>query len=186
MEYQSIVDESKKKLGEILSEFQQDLVKLRTGRPSTNLIEDLEVEMYGKKMPLKSLGMINLTKEMEIVIQPWDDSYLSAVEKAIQESGLGLSPVIDGKRVRVPFPSLTKERREQYVRMLASRAEESRQLVRDVRNDSRKVIEKIFSKGETGEDAKFRAFDEVQKEVDRVNDEIEKAREEKEKQIMSS
>lgn len=169
----------------VVTGFKEELSKLRTARPSTTLIEDLEVECYGKKMPLKSMGLISL-KDREIIVKPWDQSYIEAIEKAIYGSELDLSPVLDGELIRIPFPSLSKDRRDQYVRILTGKAEEAKKRVRDLRNRTKKKIETSFSKGELGEDDKFRSLDELQELVDEVNDKIESLRAKKEDQIVNS
>lgn len=179
MDWRSFLKQKEKDFQEILRGFKEELSEIRTSRPSTKLVEDLEVQCFGKKVPLKSLGMISLSKEREIIIEPFDRSYLEGIEKAIHESDLGLSPIVTEEMVRVPFPSLTSERREKYLRLLAGKKEEARQRIREVRNKVRKSIDKAESKGEMGEDDKFRAREKLQEMVDDYNEKVEEMAEKK-------
>lgn len=183
MSYEPILKKAKRDLEKVVVGFTDELGKMRTSRPSTSLVEDIKADCFGKKMPIKSLGLISLTKEREIIIKPWDSSYLESIEKAIHASDLGLSPIVNDDKIRIPFPSLSQERREKYIKILAGKSEEAKNRVRDVRNKSKKKIESVFSKGGMGEDAKFRGLDKLQELVDETNDKIEEIREEKKKRI---
>ncbi len=185
MGFKEIIEETEPKLKNILSDLGQELAKIRTHRPSTELIEDLKVDCFGKKVPLKSLGMISLGQEKEIMIKPWDPSYLESIEKAIYNSSLDLTPITGEDVIRIPFPSLTEERREKYIKIISGQTEEARQRMRDVRNSSKKKIEKEFSKGEMGEDDKYRGFDKLQKKFEEYLEKIEEMKKKKEKLIRS-
>jgi len=121
MRYDEIIEEAEKDLKQIVFFLEKDLAEIRTARPSTSIIEDLEVDCFGKKVPIKGLGMISINAKREIIIQPFDSSYLESIEKAVRSANLGLSPMINGKIVRIPFPSLTKERREAHTKQSQER-----------------------------------------------------------------
>ncbi len=169
MHWRDVIKDLKPEFKEVISDFKKEIAKLRTSRPSTSLVEDLEVESYGKKVPLKSLGMIDITKDREIIVKPWDKSYMESIEKAIHNSSLGLSPITGEEVIRIPFPALTQERREKYLRLLSEKQEKAKKKIRDVRNKGTRRIENAFSKSEIGEDEKFRGLEKLQEVVDDVN-----------------
>lgn len=180
-----IIKKMASKLKEVLAEFKEEISKVRTHRPSTELVEELKVDCFGERMPVKSLGMVSLGKEKEIIIKPWDHTYLEPIEKAIYNSSLDLAPIVGEEVIRIPFPSLTAERREKYIKMIAGEAEKARQKMRDIRNNTRKKIESAFSKGETSEDDKYRSFDKLQDIFDDYTEKIEEIKKKKEEQIRS-
>lgn len=184
MEYAEIIKHLEPQFEKVMIQLDEELAKICTSRPSTSLLEDIKVESYGKKVPLKSLAMLSLTKEHEVIIKPWDKSYIASIEKAVQDSVLGFSPIIEEDRIRVSFPSLTEERKKQYIVLLSQKAEAAKQNVRDARNKGTRSIEKCFSKKEIGEDDKFGALDKLQEMVDEYNEKIEEKREKKKEQIM--
>lgn len=183
MNYKKFLRKFEPRFGEVLKGFRKEISRLRTSRPSTELVEDLEVDCFDKEVPLKSLGLVSLNKQREIVIEPFDHSYLEPIEKAIQKADLGLSPITGETAIRVPFPSLTEDRRQKYLRVLSGRQEEARQRIRDLRNRARRKIDKAGRKGEVSEDEKFRAREKLQEMVGRYNRKIEEKAEEKEKEI---
>lgn len=185
MSFEQIIKNAEPKFKNILSGLARELAKIYTHRPSTELVEDLKVDCFGKKVPLKSLGMISLGQGKEILIKPWDPSYLEPIEKAIYNSSLDLTPVTGEDLVRIPFPSLTEERREKYIKIIAGQVEEARQRMRDVRNSSKKKIEKAFSKGEISEDDKYRGFDKLQEKFEEYLEKIGEMKGKKEKLIRS-
>lgn len=182
--YQEIIDNLKPELDRAINYFKQETAKIRTSRPSPGLIEDIEVECFGKKMPLKSLATITMSGPREMIIQPWDISYVEPIERAIQRSPLGISPIGEKDRIRVAFPLLSQELRERFVRLLGEKSEEARQTVRHLRGKAWKETQEGFSEGEITEDDKFRAKDRLQELVDEYNGKIEEMREKKEKEIM--
>lgn len=183
MNYKKFLKKVRPKFEEVLKGFRRELSGIRTSRPSTELVENLKVECFGKEVPLKSLGMIALNKEREIIIEPFDRSYLEPIEKGIQGADLGLSPIVEKERVRVPFPSLTEERRQKFLRLLSGKQEEARQRIRDIRNRARKKIDQAEAEGELREDNKFRAREELQEMLSDFKQKIGDMKKKKEEEI---
>ncbi len=136
---------------------------LRTGRASTALLDRVTVDYYGTETPLKQLATINVPEPRMLTIQPFDPTSLKAIERAIQESDLGLTPSNDGKQVRLPIPALTEERRKELVKVVKHMAEEGRVVVRNLRREARKHLEGTEKKGEISADDLERAEKELEK-----------------------
>lgn len=157
--------ELKSRLNKSLDFFKSELVKIRTGRATPSLIEDVTVEAYGAKMTLKELGSTTLLDTQNLTFSPWDKTLLKEIAKAILESGLGLNPVTDGETIRVPVPALTSDRRAELVKMVSAKAEAAKNTVRDIRQDAMKEIDRDFADKKIGEDPKFTLRDEVEKTI---------------------
>jgi len=183
--YQQIINKIKPELDKVLEHYKSELLKLRTGRASASLVEDLEAECYGQSMPLKQLATISVPEPRAILIQPWDKAVLSAVEKAITNSNLNLNPVVDGTSVRIQLPQMTEENRKNLVKVLKDKMEEARISIRRWRENAWEEIQNGFKKGEIREDDKFRGKDDLQKVIDEYNKKIEETGENKEKEIMT-
>jgi ribosome recycling factor len=124
-----------------LKHFERELVKIRTGRAHTSMIEDIPVMVYGQDaMPLKGLGTVSAPDARLLTVQPWDSSIIPDIEKAIAAAGVGISPVNDGKIIRLRLPEMSSERREELVKMLHKKLEECRVTIRNVRKDFKNVI----------------------------------------------
>jgi len=161
-----------------------DLQGLRTGRASINLLDPVNVEVYGANMPLNQVATVSVPEPRMISVQVWDKSNVGPVEKAIRSAGLGLNPITDGTTLRLPIPDLTEERRKELAKLAGKYAENARIAVRNVRrdgNDSLKIDEK---KGVFGEDERKRHETEVQKLTDSTIADIDAAATAKEKEIM--
>jgi ribosome recycling factor len=139
---------------------------VRTGRASAALLDRIQIDYYGQKTPLKQLATINVPEPRMLTIQPFDPSSAKAIEKAIQESDLGLTPSNDGKLIRLPIPQLTEERRKELVRVVRELAEEGKVAVRNVRRDAMHHLKEAVHKGEIGDDDERRAEERVQKLTD--------------------
>ena len=139
---------------------------VRTGRASAALLDRIEIDYYGQKTPLKQLASVNVPEPRLLTIQPYDPSSIKSIEKAIQESDLGLTPSNDGKIVRLPIPQLTEERRKELVRVVRHLAEEGRVAVRNVRRDVIHHLKELVDNGDVGADEEHRAEDRVQKLTD--------------------
>jgi ribosome recycling factor len=146
----------------LASEFQT----VRTGRASTGLLDRVTVEAYGTRTPLNQLATINAPEPRLLTVQPYDRSIMSAVEKAIMESDLGLTPNNDGQLIRLPVPQLTEERRKEMVRLVHKMAEEARVAVRNVRRDVLNDMKRAEKDGGMSRDELARGQDEVQKLTD--------------------
>ncbi len=179
------MNEFKQKLEKIIMHLKQEITSLRTGRASPALVEDLEVEYYGTPTPLKALAAISISDARQLVIQPWDKNALQPIEKAIQSSSLGLSPVTDKDSIRLSIPQLTEERRKDLVKILGRNLEDAKITVRKEREEILKEIDRKEKAKEMSEDAKFREKAEVQKHVDEINKKIEEIGSAKEKEIMT-
>lgn len=159
--------------------------KIRTGRAHTSLVENIEVEAYGAMTPLNQLASISVPEPRTIAIAPWDKSVLIPMEKALQQSDIGVNPVNDGDIIRIILPSLTEESRRELVKRVNGKAEEARIRVRNVREETLKSYEKQENSGEISEDEKFQKKEMLQKSVDVYNEKIELLRKEKEQEVMT-
>ncbi|MEI7425969.1 MAG: ribosome recycling factor, partial [Candidatus Moraniibacteriota bacterium] len=133
--YKEIIEESKINFDKTIAHFKEDLGKIRTGRASTAIVDNLMVEYYGTRSPLKQVASISVPEPRTIVISPWDKGALLIIEKAIKESDLGLNPMNDGQIIRINVPALTEDRRKEFVKMLNQEAENARVAVRKGRED---------------------------------------------------
>jgi len=177
--------ELKQKLTKSIDFLKSELSQVRTGRASPSIIEDIFVEAYDSKMSIKELGTITVLDSQNLVVSPWDKSLLKPVAKAVRESGLGLNPVDEPDRVRIPVPSLTEERRLELSKMVSGRVEESKNSMRSVRQDAMKDIDKDFSEKKIGEDEKFSQKEEVEKVVKSFIEQLEELGESKKKELLA-
>src|SRR4051794_41194274 len=129
---------------------------VRTGRASAALLDRVQIDYYGTSTPLKQLATINVPEPRMLTIQPFDPSSIKTIEKAIQESDLGLTPSNDGKVIRLPIPQLTEERRKELVKVVRNMAEEGKVAVRNVRRDTMKHLEDLVRNGDVGDDEQRR------------------------------
>ena len=139
---------------------------VRTGRASAALLDRIQVEYYGQKTPLRQLATINVPEPRLLTVQPYDPSSMKGIERAIQESDLGLTPSNDGKVIRLPIPQLTEERRKELVKVVRHLAEEGRVAIRNVRRDVMHDLKELVREGEVGDDEERRAEDKLQKITD--------------------
>lgn len=160
----------------LLAEFS----KLQTGRANASLVDHLEVEAYGHRQQLRTLAGITVQDARTIVIQPWDKSIMTHVEKALQVANLGTSPVNDGHVIRLNLPPMTEERRRDLSKVVHKLAEEAKVSIRQQRQA---VLDKIKTE-EKDEDARYTQQDELQKLVDKANAQIEEVKKRKEEEIM--
>lgn len=168
-----------------LDALKREFSGLRTGRASTHLLDPLQVTVYGAKMPLMQVGTVSTPEPRTISIQVWDRSNVSAVEKAIRESNLGLNPIIDGQLIRLPIPPLTAERRQELVKIAHKYAEQSRVSVRNVRREGMDTLKKLEKDGEISEDEHRRNSGSVQELTDKYVKEIDNMLAAKEQEIQT-
>ena len=161
-----------------------DLVGLRTGRASINLLDSINVEVYGAQMPLNQVATVSAPEPRLLTVQVWDRSNVGPVEKAIRSAGLGLNPVTDGQMVRLPIPDLTEERRKELAKLVGQYAEKARIAVRNVRRDGNDYLKTDEKKHEISEDERKRHETEVQKMTDDTITEIDHLAAAKEKEIL--
>ena len=179
-----VITATTQKMEKSLEAFKQELTKIRTGRASLSLLDGIKVEAYGSPMPLNQVGTLTIPESRQIVIQPWDPQLMSGIEKAILKSDLGLTPVNDGKVIRINIPQLTEERRKELVKVVKKIAEEYRVAVRNHRRDAIDILKKQKKNKEVSEDEQFRLQDEAQKETDSFIKKIDKVAAEKENEVM--
>lgn len=163
----------------------KEIAGLRTGRASVALVESIEVDYYGTPTPLKAIAAISNPAPRELVIQPWDKNAVQPIERAIQSSSLGLSPVSEREVIRLTVPALTEERRRELTKLLSKHAEETRIRVRRIREETMQEIDRRLKLKEISEDVRFREREEVQKTVDEANRVIGEIAESKEKEILT-
>ncbi len=182
--YKEIIEKIKPELEKVISFLEGELTKIRTGRASSSLVENTIVECFGQKFPLKQLAAISSSGPKQIVIQPWDKSYIEPIEKALSKSSLGTSPVVDKDLIRISLPPLSDEYRKSLLRIISEKQEEARKTIRRWREQAWNEVQEGFKNKEIREDNKFRAKDELQELVDKYNEKIEEMVERKEKEIM--
>ncbi|MBA3717143.1 MAG: ribosome recycling factor [Actinobacteria bacterium] len=161
-----------------------ELNTVRTGRASAALLDRVNVDYYGQPTPLRQLATINVPEPRMLTIQPFDPGSVKAIERAIQESDLGLTPSNDGKMIRLPIPQLTEERRKELVKVVRHIAEEGRVAVRNIRRDAIHHLKELSTKGDVGEDEERRAEEQVQKLTDGHTSSIDELLQHKEQEIM--
>src|SRR5437763_5207345 len=161
-----------------------EFATVRTGRASASLLDRIEVDYYGTQTPLRQLSTINVPEPRMLTVQPFDPSSIKAIEKAIQESDLGLTPSNDGKLIRLPIPPLTEERRKELVKVVRRYAEDGRVAIRNVRRDVMRHLEELVKKGDVGDDEERRAENQGQKLTDEHTKTIDDLLKHKEAEIM--
>lgn len=162
----------------------QELTKIRTGKASIGLVEPIRAEVYGSEMPLSQVATVSTPDAKTILIQPWDKSTLSAIEKAIQKSDLGINPNNDGSVIRLILPPLTEDRRKDLVKLVKKYVEDAKVAVRNVRRDANEHIKKHEKNHEISEDNSRSAQDDVQKLTEKHIKEMDHLFELKEKEVM--
>jgi ribosome recycling factor len=175
---------AEQKMHKSVEALKQDLGKVRTGRVHTGLLDHIVVDYYGNPTPIPQIGSVSLLDARTLAVTPWEKTLLSAVEKAIRDSDLGLNPASDGERVRVPMPPLTEERRRDLIKVVRHEAETARVAIRNIRRDANNHLKEMFKKKEIPEDQERKAQDEVQKLTDRHIGEIDKILQQKEADLL--
>jgi len=179
----SIIDDNKEEFNKAIEFLKHDISSLRTGRATPALVEDLTIEAYGMKQPLKALATITVQDARTIAIDPWDKSVMMAVESGIRASQLGINPVNNGKSILIPLPELTQERRQDLIKVLHQKLEGAKIAVRKIREEVKGLVEMMEKDKEISEDEKFKYLDDLEKMVKEYNDRIREVGEEKEREI---
>ena len=182
--YKQLLDNLKPELEKAIAHLKGELMKIKTGRATPAMVEDIEIECYNQKLPVKQLASISTPQPRLIVIQAWDKTVLPDIERGIRKNS-GFNPVVDGELIRINIPSLNEEQRKEYVKIIADKSEETRISIRLHREDVWKRIQEMEKKGEIREDDKFRAKDELQKMVDDYNKKIDDLKKSKESEVMT-
>jgi ribosome recycling factor len=158
---------------------------VRTGKASASLVENIQVEVYGSMMRIRELAGITTPESRMLVIQPWDATSIQPIEKAIQKANLGLSPAVQGKLIRLAFPELSTERRQEFVKIIKKMSEDGRVAIRHVRRDALELLKKAKTSGGVGEEEVEHAEKEIQKLTDQYIAKIDGHVTSKEKEIMT-
>jgi len=173
------------KMSKTLEALKADLSKVRTGRAHTGLLDHITVDYYGNPTPINQVANVTLIDARTIGVSPWEKKMISAIEKAIRDSDLGLNPATLGEVVRVPMPALTEERRRDLIKVVRHEAENARVAVRNVRRDAIAHLKDLLKNKSISEDDERRAQDDIQKLTDRFIAEVDKALQVKETDLMA-
>ncbi len=174
----------KEQIHKSIEHLKQDISSLRTGRATSALVEDIMIEAYGMKQPLKALASISVLDAKTLAIEPWDKSIVSAVDTGLRMSDLGINPVNDGKMIRLPLPELSQERRQELIKVLHTKLESGRIVIRKIREEAREDVDLQEEHGSISEDQKYKIHEEIEKVVKEANEKIKEIGEEKEKEIL--
>ena len=181
--YQEIINKTKPEMEKVISYLEKELNNIRASRATPSLVEEIIVDCFGQKFPLKQLAAISVPEPKQILIQPWDKSYIEGIAQALQKRGSGLSPVIDKESIRVNLPPLNEEYRKDLIRLVSEKEEQARRTLRKWREEAWKEVQEKTQKSEIREDDKFKAKDKLQEIIDQYNEKIEKMGENKRKEI---
>lgn len=181
----NIIQEYISSFRETVERVKKEVSALRTGRASPAIVEDVPVEAYGGKQPLKTVASIIVTDPKTLTVEVWDKSIMGAVERAIRDADIGINPVNDGKVIRLPLPSLTAERRQELIKILRQKLEAGRIALRQAREETKEMIDAAEKDKDIGEDEKFRQYEALDKLMKEMNEHIRVIGEEKEKEILT-
>jgi ribosome recycling factor len=179
-----LVHDTEKRMRSSIQSLEDDLAAIRTGRASPALIEKLSIEYYGSPVPLMQLATISVPEPRQLLVRPFDAGSIKNIEKGIQTSELGLTPINDGKVIRLNLPPLTEERRRDLIKFVNNRLEEARVAVRNIRRDAIKDLRDFEEEKMISEDELKRGEEDIQKLTDRIGEEIDEIGKKKETEIM--
>ena len=182
---QTLVKDVEARMGAALEALGREFATVRTGRASTGLLDGIRVDYYGTPTPLNQMASVSVLDARTLTIQPWEASQLKAIEKAIMASDLGLTPVNDGKVIRLVIPPPTEERRKQLVKTVAKVAEESRVVIRNIRREANDKLKAMARDKKVSEDEERRSHDQIQKTTDRFIAKVDELLKKKEQEILS-
>jgi ribosome recycling factor len=179
-----IEKQTEQRMKKSIRALEEEFQTIRTGRASSAVFEKIKVDYYGNPTPLNQVATISIPEARLVVIQPWDKSVISEIEKAIQKSELSLNPMNDGKVIRINIPPLTEERRKEFVKVAKNAAEQARVAIRNIRRDANDEVKKSQKSSDISEDDEKRLEDSIQKLTDKYVEEVNNLLEEKEKEIL--
>jgi ribosome recycling factor len=185
MSEKDVIKETKPRMDTVIEDFRRKLATVRTGRAAVSLLDTVMVDYYGTMTPLNQMASVHAPEPQMLTVQPWDQSQIGAVEKAIRGADLGLNPSNDGKLVRIPIPPLTEERRKQLAKQVHEIAEDHRTAIRNVRRDGNERLKKMLKDKLISEDAERDGLDEVQKLTNTYISKIDDLSKTKEQEITS-
>lgn len=179
------LEQAEKKFSEVEEHLVKDLSSIRAGRANPKLVEDIEAEVYGQKMAIKQLANITVADPTLLLVQPWDKNSLSEIKKSIEQAEIGINPISDGDSLRLPIPSLTEERRQEYVKIMKLKVEEAKIAVRQIRKEILNNLEDQKKNKEMSEDDFTAKEKQLQKIVDKCNENLDAVASEKETELTS-
>jgi ribosome recycling factor len=182
---QALVKDVEVRMSGALDTLGREFAAVRTGRASAGLLETLRVDYYGTPTPVTQMATVSVPDAKTLVIQPWEAAQLGAVEKAIMKSDLGLSPVNDGKVIRLTLPPLTEERRKQLAKTVHKLAEETRVAMRSIRREANDKLKALARDTKVSEDEERRGHDQIQKTTDKFIAKVDELLKKKEQEILS-
>ena len=185
MTEKDIVKEARPRMETVIEDVRRKLATVRTGRAAVSLLDTVMVEYYGTPTPLNQMASVHVPEPQMLTVQPWDQTQLGAIEKAIRASDLGLNPSNDGKLVRIPIPALTEERRKQLAKQVHEIAEDHRTAVRNIRRDANDRLKKMLKDKTISEDSERAGLDDVQKLTNTYIGKIDELAKTKEQEILS-
>ncbi len=181
---QTVLSNCEDRMNKSVAALSSEYLALRTGRASSAIFDKVKVDYYGQETPLNQVASVSVPEARLVVIQPWDKSLLSAIEKGIQKADLGLNPSNDGKLLRINFPPLTGDRRKELSKQAKTSAENARVAIRNIRRDGMEEIKKLQKDGKISEDEQKNGEEKLQKMTDSFIAKINTVADEKEKEIM--
>lgn len=173
------------KMRKSIESLKTDLQKVRTGRAHTGILDHIQVDYYGSPVPISQVANLQLADARTITVQPWEKNMVSAVEKAIRESDLGLNPATMGETIRVPMPALTEERRRELTKFIKGEGEQTKVAIRNLRRDANEAFKRLVKDKDISEDDERRASDDIQKLTDKFVTEVDHVLQAKEAEIMT-
>ena len=179
-----ILSEMSGKMEKAIDALDREFKRMRTGRASTSILEGIKVECYGTQMRLNQVASSSTPESRLLVVQPWDQSIIGDIEKSILKSGLGLTPMNDGKLIRISIPPLTEERRKELAKMAKKTAEDSKIAIRNQRREANELLKDLKKESEISEDEMYKYQDKVQKITDEFIEKIDAIEKEKETEIL--
>jgi ribosome recycling factor len=182
---QTLLKDVDARMNAALEALSRDFASVRTGRAAAGLLDPIRVDYYGTPTPINQMASVSTPDARTLVIQPWESGQIGAIEKAIQKSDLGLTPINDGKLIRLTMPTPTEERRKQLVKTIAKMAEDARVAVRNVRREANDKLKAVARDRKTPEDEERRAHDQVQKTTDRFIVKVDELLKKKEQEILT-
>ncbi len=185
MSEKDVIKEARPRMEAVIEDVRRKLATVRTGRAAVSLLDTVMVEYYGTPTPLNQIASVHVPEPQLLTVQPWDQTQLGAIEKAIRASDLGLNPSNDGKLVRIPIPPLTEERRKQLAKQVHEIAEEHRTAIRNIRRDANEKLKKMLKDKAISEDRERDGLDEVQKLTNTYIGKIDEVAKKKEQEITS-
>ncbi|HEV8186417.1 MAG TPA: ribosome recycling factor [Pyrinomonadaceae bacterium] len=185
MSEKDVIKETRPRMEGAVDDFRRKLASVRTGRAAVSILDTVMVDYYGTMTPLNQMASVHAPEPQMLTVQPWDQTQIAAVEKAIRSADLGLNPSNDGKLVRIPIPPLTEERRKQLAKQVHDVAEDHRTAIRNVRRDANDRLKKMLKDKLISEDAERDALAEIQKLTDTYITKIDEFTKTKEQEILS-